>query len=142
MTQTVPQRRGQLPPPPGVRELLELARRDLVEATEIRHAGLRYSTAHRAALRAAEAALAATRISVWARLAVACPQLAEQAAIFAASAGKGAAIDAGIPDVADADGANQLLADAAAFVRAVAAHVYRTDRQDRVPTRPGGATWA
>ena len=78
-------------------QLLELARQGLAEAARIRPDGLRYATAHLAALRAAAAVLAArarpapgrgNRVtSVWILLAMVAPELREWANFFAAALG-------------------------------------------------------
>jgi hypothetical protein len=107
-------------------ELLVLARRGLGEAEEQRVDGLRYATAHLAALRAAAAVLAArarpapgrrSRLtSVWVLLTLVAPELGEWAEYFAASAGKRAAAEAGIPRVVNARQADDLLRSAESFV--------------------------
>jgi hypothetical protein len=110
-------------------ELLTLARRGLVEAEQQRVDGLRYATAHLAALRAAAAVLAArarpapgrrSRLtSVWALLTVVAPELSEWAAYFNASAAKRAAAEAGIPRVVSARQADDLVRSAETFVSVV-----------------------
>lgn len=110
-------------------ELLALARRGLAEAEELRADGLRYATAHLAALRAAAAVLAARArpvparrgklTSVWVLLTVVAPELGEWAAYFAASAAKRAAAEAGIPRVVTAREAADLLRSAESFVAVV-----------------------
>src|SRR5919199_2164001 len=133
------------PPPPGARqelpvpasalphrtprELITLARRGLEEAAETRTDGLRYATAHLAALRAAAAVLAArarpapgrrSRLtSVWSLLVMVAPELSEWASYFAAGAGKRAAAEAGIPRVVSAREADDLLGAAEQFVAVV-----------------------
>ncbi len=110
-------------------ELLVLARRGLAEAEEQRVDGLRYATAHLAALRAAAAVLAArarpapgrrSRLtSVWALLTLVAPEFEEWSVYFAASAGKRAAAEAGIPRVVTARQADELLHAAETFVSVV-----------------------
>jgi len=110
-------------------ELLVLARRGLVEAEEQRIDGLRYATAHLAALRAAAAVLAArarpapgkrSRLtSVWVLLTLVAPELSEWADYFAASAAKRAAAEAGIPRVVSPRQADDLLRSAESFVSVV-----------------------
>jgi hypothetical protein len=110
-------------------ELLILARRGLVEAEEQRIDGLRYATAHLAALRAAAAVLAArakpvpgrrSRLtSVWALLTLVAPELGEWASYFAGSAAKRAAAEAGIPRVVSAREADDLMRSAESFVSVV-----------------------
>lgn len=110
-------------------ELLVLARRGLAEAGETRADGLRYATAHLAALRAAAAVLATrarpapgrrNRVtSVWALLDLVAPDLGEWASYFATGAAKRAAAEAGIPHVVSAREADDLLRAAKQFVAVV-----------------------
>ncbi len=110
-------------------ELLTLARRGLQEAEEQRVDGLRYATAHLAALRAAAAVLAARArpapgrrgklTSVWTLLILVAPEFGEWAAYFAASASKRAAAEAGIPRVVSAREADDLVRAAEMFVGVV-----------------------
>jgi len=110
-------------------ELLVLARRGLAEAEEQRVDGLRYATAHLAALRAAAAVLAArarpapgrrSRLtSVWSLLTLVAPEFDQWAAYFNASAAKRAAAEAGIPRVVSARQADELLHAAESFVSVV-----------------------
>jgi hypothetical protein len=110
-------------------ELLAMARRGLAEAEEQRADGLRYATAHLAALRAAAAVLAArarpapTRrgklTSVWVLLTMVAPELGEWATYFSASAGKRAAAEAGIPRVVTSREADDLTRAAESFVSVV-----------------------
>ncbi|MER7280499.1 SAV_6107 family HEPN domain-containing protein [Dactylosporangium sp. NPDC000244] len=99
-------------------ELLTSARTTLDEAATIHTPGMRFATAHLAALRAAAAVMAvrvrASRPSmhaklppVWEQLPLVAPELAEWAQHFASTATKRAAAEAGIPrtvTVAEADG--------------------------------------
>jgi HEPN superfamily protein len=111
-------------------ELLEISRRGLVEAARTPADGLRYATAHLAALRAAAAVLAARArpeprrrnrlTSVWVLLAAVAPELAEWAAFFAAGASKRAAAEAGIPRVVTTREADDLARAAEQFVEVVA----------------------
>jgi SAV_6107-like HEPN len=111
-------------------ELLEIARRGLAEAAQTPSDGLRYATAHLAALRAAAAVLAARArpgprrrnrlTSVWALLAVIAPELGEWAAFFAAGASKRAAAEAGIPRAVTAREADDLTRAAGLFLEVVA----------------------
>lgn len=112
------------------RELLTLARRGLEEAAEIRTDGMRYATAHLAALRAAAAVLAARAtpaapgrrsrvMSVWSLLVLVAPELSEWAAYFAAGASRRAAAEAGIPRVVSAREADDLLRSAEQFIGVV-----------------------
>jgi SAV_6107-like HEPN len=110
-------------------QLLAIARRGLDEADEQRVDGLRYATAHLAALRAAAAVVAARAkpvpsrrsklTSVWDLLALVAPELGEWAAYFAASAAKRAAAEAGILRVVSTREADELVRAAASFVAVV-----------------------
>jgi hypothetical protein len=111
-------------------ELLLLARRGLAEAATPGPDGLRYATAHLAALRAAAAVIAARArpvpgrrgklTNVWVLLAMVAPEMGEWAAYFATSAAKRAAAEAGIPRVVTTREADDLLRSAESFVDAVA----------------------
>jgi hypothetical protein len=112
------------------RELLTLARRGLEEAAEIRTDGMRYATAHLAALRAAAAVLAARAtpaapgrrsrvMSVWSLLVLVAPELTEWASFFAAGASKRSAAEAGIPRVVTAREADDLMRSAEQFIAVV-----------------------
>lgn len=110
-------------------ELLVLARRGLEEAEQTRPDGLRYATAHLAALRAAAAMLAARArpvpgrrgrlTSVWTLLVKVAPELDEWAGFFALGATKRAAAEAGIPRVVSSREADDLLRAAEQFVALV-----------------------
>lgn len=110
-------------------ELLRLARAGLTEAAVTRQDGLRYATAHLAALRAAAAVLAVRArpapgrrnrmTSVWALLTRVCPDLGEWAAFFAAGAAKRAAAEAGLPRVVTPREADDLLRAAEQFTAVV-----------------------
>ena len=111
-------------------ELLAISRQGLAEAAETPADGLRYATAHLAALRAAAAVLAARArpeprrrnrlTSVWALLATVAPELGEWAAFFAAGASKRAAAEAGIPRAVTAREADDLIRASEQFVEVVA----------------------
>jgi hypothetical protein len=112
------------------RELIALARQGLSEAAEIRTDGMRYATAHLAALRAAAAVLAAratpappgrrSRVTnVWTLLVLVAPELSEWATFFAATAAKRSAAEAGIPRVVTAREADDLLRAAEQFIGVV-----------------------
>ena len=112
------------------RELLTLARHGLEEAAEIRTDGMRYATAHLAALRAAAAVLAAratpaapgkrSRVtSVWSLLVLVAPEFGDWASYFALGATKRAAAEAGIPRVVTPREADDLLRAAEQFVTVV-----------------------
>src|SRR5262249_41760948 len=91
--------------------------------------GLRYATAHLAALRAAAAVLTArarpapgrrSRLtSVWSLLVMVAPELSEWASFFAAGASKRAAAEAGIPRAVTTGGADDLLGAAEQFIAVV-----------------------
>lgn len=110
-------------------ELLRLARQGLAEAAVTRPDGLRYATAHLAALRAAAAVLAARArpvpgrrnrmTSVWVLLTRIAPDLEEWAAFFAAGAVKRAAAEAGVPHVVTTREADDLLRAAEQFTAVV-----------------------
>lgn len=111
-------------------ELLLLARRGLAEAAQTRPDGLRFATAHLAALRAAAAILAARArpapggrrgrlTSVWSLLVLVAPEFGEWAAFFAIGASKRAAAEAGIPRVVTAREADDLVRAAEQFVALV-----------------------
>jgi SAV_6107-like HEPN len=110
-------------------ELLALSRHGLAEARRTPADGLRYATAHLAALRAAAAVLAARArpeprrrsrmTSVWTLLAAIAPELREWAAFFAAAASKRAAAEAGIPRAVSTREADDLTAAAEQFVAVV-----------------------
>jgi hypothetical protein len=111
-------------------ELLRLSLRGLAEAAQAPSDGLRYASAHLAALRAAAAVLAArarpeprrrTRLtSVWALLTAVAPELSEWSAFFAAGASKRAAAEAGIARAVTAREADDLARAAEQFVEVVA----------------------
>jgi len=111
-------------------QLLTIARQGLIEAANTGPDGLRYATAHLAALRAAAAVLAArarpaaptrrTRVtSVWSLLVLVAPDFGEWASYFALGAGKRAAAEAGIPRVVSTREADDLLRAAEQFVAVV-----------------------
>lgn len=114
------------------RQLLELARTGLTEASAELAPGMRYATAHLAALRAAAAVVAARAVpaptraqersrvrSVWTLLVVVAPELTEWALYFAAGASKRSAAEAGIPRAVTADEADWLLQAAGQFIDVV-----------------------
>lgn len=136
-------------------ELLKLARRGLAEAEGTDLDGLRYATAHLAALRAAAAVLAALArpgprrrgrpTSVWALLTVVAPELSEWAGFFAAGAVKRAAAEAGIPRSVSTREADDLVRDAGRFIAVVESVLVARgqslpsgiDGVDRSPVRTG-----
>lgn len=112
------------------RELLIMARRGLEEAAAMRPDGLRYATAHLAALRAAAAVLAARATSkpgvrraeptsVWVLVVQVAPELHEWAALFADGTSRRAAAEAGIPHVVTAREADDLMRSAEQFIAVV-----------------------
>lgn len=111
-------------------ELIAIARQGLNEAAHTSADGLRYATAHLAALRAAAAVLAARArpeprrrnrlTSVWALLSTVAPELGEWAGFFATGASKRAAAEAGIPRAVTAREADDLVRAAEQFVEVVA----------------------
>jgi hypothetical protein len=111
-------------------QLLTIAREGLAEAARTGPDGLRYATAHLAALRAAAAVLAArarpaphnrrSRItSAWSLLVLVAPEFSEWASYFALGASKRAAAEAGIPRVVTPREADDLLRAAEQFVDVV-----------------------
>ncbi|WP_225798702.1 SAV_6107 family HEPN domain-containing protein [Streptomyces sp. NK15101] len=116
--------------PPAALDLLAKSRAGLAEAAALDRPHERYATAHLAALRAAAAVLAARgrpetglrrqRIrSAWELLAELAPELTEWSALFAAGAQRRARAEAGISSAATPREADDLLRDAAHFLRLV-----------------------
>jgi hypothetical protein len=117
--------------PPAALDLLAQARAGLEEAAVSEAANERYATAHLAALRTAAAVLAARgrpestprrrqRIrSAWEVLPETAPELAEWSALFASGAERRARAEAGIRGAASARDADDLVRDAAMFLRLV-----------------------
>ena len=108
-------------------QLLAIAREGLIEAAHTSPDGLRYATAHLAALRAAAALLAARArpaapgrrakaTSAWSLLVLVAPEFSDWAGYFALGASKRAAAEAGIPHVVSAREADDLLRAAEQFV--------------------------
>jgi hypothetical protein len=108
-------------------QLLAIARQGLAEAARTGPDGLRYATAHLAALRAAAAVLAARArpaaptkrgrvTSVWSLLVMVAPEFSDWAGFFALGATKRAAAEAGIPRVVTEREADELLRAAEHFV--------------------------
>ncbi len=117
-------------PQRSVRDLLGMAHTGLSDASTMGPDGLRYATAHLAALRAAAAVLAARATpkpgvrraaptSVWVLLPQVAPELADWATTFADTAGKRAAAEAGIPRVVTATEADDMVRTAGMFVDTV-----------------------
>ncbi|MFD4034406.1 SAV_6107 family HEPN domain-containing protein [Streptomyces sp. NPDC058637] len=117
--------------PPAALDLLAQARTGLDEAAVLDVPNERYATAHLAALRTAAAVLAARgrpetsrrrreRIrSAWEVLPETAPELTEWSALFASGAARRARAEAGIPGAATGRDADDLLRDAAMFLRLV-----------------------
>lgn len=117
--------------PPAALDLLAKAQRGLEEAETLEAPNERFATAHLAALRAAAAVLAVRgrpeptlrrrqRIrSAWEVLPEVAPELSEWSALFAAGAERRARAEAGIPGAAGPREADDLLRDAAHFLRLV-----------------------
>ena len=115
------------------RQLLVAARAGLDEATTIATPGMRYATAHLAALRCAAAVLAARALparqpgersrvtSVWTLLPQVAPELTSWAEHFAAGTERRAQAEAGIPRVVTAVEADALLRSAWHFHQLVTA---------------------
>ncbi len=111
------------------RALLDMAHTGLMDAAAMQP-GLRYATAHLAALRAAAAVLAARAAptpgvrrspptSVWVWLPQVAEELSDWAVFFAQGASKRAAAEAGIPRVVTAGAADGLLRSATDFVNVI-----------------------
>ncbi|WP_153814567.1 SAV_6107 family HEPN domain-containing protein [Streptomyces sp. SUK 48] len=117
--------------PPAALDLLAQARAGLTEAAALEAPNERYATAHLAALRTAAAVLAArgrpetsprrrARIrSAWEVLPEIAPELAEWSALFASGAARRARAEAGIRGAANRRDADDLVRDAAMFLRLV-----------------------
>ncbi|MFD7325611.1 SAV_6107 family HEPN domain-containing protein [Streptomyces sp. NPDC059875] len=117
--------------PPAALDLLAQARAGLEEAAGHDAPNERYATAHLAALRTAAAVLAArgrpetnprkrARIrSAWEVLPEIAPELTEWSALFASGASRRARAEAGIPGAASSRDADDLIRDAAMFLRLV-----------------------
>jgi hypothetical protein len=129
---------GQLPLPPPLpavaAQLLGQAHRGLTEAATCPDAGWRYATAHLAALRGAAAVLAARTQpepgrrrprSAWVLIGQVAPELGEWAAFFAAGAAKRAAAEAGLSSAVTEREADDLVRDAATFLRVVETSISR-----------------
>lgn len=117
--------------PPAALDLLAQARAGLEEAAALEQPNERYATAHLAALRTAAAVLAARgrpessarrrqRIrSAWEVLPEIAPELTEWSLLFASGAERRARAEAGIRGAARSRDADDLLRDAAMFLRLV-----------------------
>ncbi|MFE1769325.1 SAV_6107 family HEPN domain-containing protein [Streptomyces angustmyceticus] len=117
--------------PPAALDLLTQAQQGLDEAQALETPNEQFATAHLAALRTAAAVLAVRgrpestvrrrqRIrSAWEVLPEVAPELAEWSALFAAGAARRAKAEAGIRGAASRRDADDLLRDAAMFLRLV-----------------------
>ncbi|SCE26079.1 SAV_6107 family HEPN domain-containing protein [Streptomyces sp. OspMP-M43] len=117
--------------PPAALDLLAKARSGLEEAAVLHEPNERYATAHLAALRTAAAVLAARGRpetnkrrrepirSAWEVLPETAPELTEWSELFAAGAERRARAEAGMPGAASAQDADEVLRDAAMFLRLV-----------------------
>jgi hypothetical protein len=144
--------------PPAALDLLAQARSGLDEAATFDQPNERYATAHLAALRTAAAVLAARgrpetgarrrqRIrSAWEVLPEIAPELSEWSLLFASGAERRARAEAGIRGAASRRDADDLLRDAAMFLRLVERLLVlqpalprpRATQSDQEP--PGGGT--
>ncbi len=138
--------------PPAALDLLAKARSGLDEAAVLHEPNERYATAHPpAALRVAAAVLAARgrpetnkrrrdRIrSAWEVLPEIAPELTEWSALFASGADRRARAEAGMPGAASGRDADDLLRDAAMFLRLVERLlVLQPILPQPRPERPGG----
>ncbi|WP_405781488.1 SAV_6107 family HEPN domain-containing protein [Streptomyces sp. NBC_00859] len=125
--------------PAAALDLLSQARAGLDEAATLGTPNERYATAHLAALRTAAAVLASRAVpedvprrragasrrrrntirTAWELLPELAPELTEWSALFASGAGRRARAEAGIPGAAGSRDADDLLRDAAMFLRLV-----------------------
>ncbi|MFE9455380.1 SAV_6107 family HEPN domain-containing protein [Streptomyces californicus] len=137
--------------PPAALDLLAKARSGLDEAAVLDEPNERYATAHLAALRTAAAVLAARgrpepnkrgrdRIrSAWEVLPETAPELTEWSDLFAAGADRRARAEAGMPGAASERDADDVLRDAAMFLRLVERLlVLQPDLPQPRAERPGG----
>lgn len=130
-------------------ELLRLAREGVAEAATTGPDGLRYATAHLAALRAAAAVLAVRAqpaprrrnqvTSVWALLRRVAPELGEWASFFAAGADRRAAAQAGVRGVVTAREADDLLRAAEQFIGLVETTLGMSHLPAAAPVTPAAA---
>lgn len=126
-------------------ELLRLARQGVAEAAATACDGLRYATAHLAALRAAAAVLAVRAqpaprrrnqvTSVWVLLRRVAPELGEWAGFFAAGANRRAAAQAGVRGVVTAREADDLVRAAEQFIGLVETTLGMSRLPGGAPTR-------
>jgi len=122
--------------PPSVRILLERARQGLLDAEYAAHPVDRYAQAHRAALRAAAAVLAARArprsrarpISAWALLATVAPELSEWSTFFATTSATWAAAEAGAHRLVTHRDADDLVRQAGEFLTLASVAAARTSR--------------
>ncbi|MGH3709913.1 MAG: SAV_6107 family HEPN domain-containing protein, partial [Pseudonocardiaceae bacterium] len=122
--------------PSSVRILFEQARQGLLDAEYAERPLDRYAQAHRAALRAAAAVLAAQTLprrrrrptSAWVLLATVAPELAEWSRLFAASSATRAAAEAGVAHLVTARDADDLVRQAVEFLPLAWQAAARTSR--------------
>ncbi|MGH3829746.1 MAG: SAV_6107 family HEPN domain-containing protein [Pseudonocardiaceae bacterium] len=122
--------------PPSVRNLLEQARQGLLDAEYATRSVDRYAWAHRAALRAAAAVLAARArprraaqpVSAWVLLARVAPELAEWSTFFAATSATRAAVEAGVHRLVSDRDADDLVRQAGQFLTLAAHAATRTSQ--------------
>lgn len=137
------------PTPSAALDLLTQAHDGLLEAAALDAPHERYATAHLAALRTAAAVLAARarpeppgrrrRIrSAWELLPEVAPELTEWSALFAAGAARRARAEAGIRTAASPREADDLLRDAAAFLRLAERMLVLQPRLPRQPAAEHG----
>lgn len=120
--------------PPSVRILLAQARRGLLDAEYSTRPVDRYVQAHRAALRAAAAVLAARArprnhaqpTNAWALLAIVAPELGEWSTFFAATSATRAAAEAGAHRLVTDHDADDLIRQAREFLALVSHALART----------------
>lgn len=108
-------------------QLLRFSRQELSAASEQPHSGLRYATAHLAALRAAAAVLVvhsgqdcspgriAPLTDTWSLLEAVAPELGEWAQFFATTARKRVRAQSGVPGVVTRHEADDLIAEVRQF---------------------------
>lgn len=121
---------------PAARTLLNQARQGLLDAEYSPHPVDRYTRAHRAALRAAAAVLAARAgarrrrrpVSAWQLLPKAAPELAEWSAFFAATSATRVAVEAGVCRLVTPRDADNLVRQTGQFISLVERVVSGTSR--------------
>ncbi|HKR51059.1 MAG TPA: SAV_6107 family HEPN domain-containing protein [Pseudonocardiaceae bacterium] len=122
--------------PYAVGNLFDRARQALLDAEYVADPVDRYAEAHRAALRAAAAVLAAFArprsrsrpTSVWVLLATVAPELAEWSAFFAATAATRSAAEAGVRRLVTSRDADDLVRQAGEFLTLAEHAAFRGSR--------------